>query len=174
MIDNQGRIKGRVSIVDILIVLAVIALMVGFVYRQAAPRIGEILRPDEEFQITFEVNRIRSVIAEDAIVIGEYVFRQHDRQPLGRIISVERHPATDIMMRSDGTAVLATMEDRYALHITIAATGSVSESGFLVNGNDHIAPGVEVALINRRFIFPLARVFSVQYDGVDESVYMDE
>ena len=169
MIDSHGKIKGRVSIVDILIVLAVIVLIVGFVYRQGADRIGDILRPDEQFQVTFEVNRIRSIIAEDAIVIGEYVFRQHDRQPLGQIIAVEKHPATDIMMRSDGTALLATMEGRYALHITVQATGTVSESGFIVNGIDHMAPGAEVALINSRFIFPLARVFSVEWEPTEET-----
>ncbi|MCL2362687.1 MAG: DUF4330 domain-containing protein [Defluviitaleaceae bacterium] len=163
MIDNQGRIKGRVSIIDILIVLAVVALVAGFIYRQASPHIDAILTPDAEFQITFEVNRIRSVIAEDAIVVGEYVFRQHNRQPIGRIVSVERQPATDIMMRSDGTALLATMDDRYMLHITIEATGTVSESGIAVNGNDRMAAGTEVALINRRFIFPLARVYSVDW-----------
>jgi len=162
MIDNHGKIKGRVSIIDILIVLAVVALVVGFLYRQATPHIDSILRPDDHFQVTFEVNRIRSAIAEDTVVVGEYVFRQHERQPLGRIISVERHPATDIMMRSDGTALLATMEDRYALHITIEATGSLSESGFFINGNDHVSPGAEIAIINRRFIFPLARVHSVE------------
>jgi len=161
MVDNHGRIKGRVSIVDIIIVLAVLGLVAGFIYRQAAPQIGAILRPDDEFYITFEVNRIRSVIAEDAVVVGDLVFRQHDRQPLGRIIYVERRPATEIMQRTDGSAILAQMEDRYALHITIEAMGTVSESGFLVNGNDPMAPGAEVALINRRFIFPLARVYSV-------------
>ena len=166
MVDNQGRIKGRVSIVDIVIVLALLALIAGFVYRHAAPRLDEILRPDDSFQITFEVNRMRSVIAEDAVVIGDLIFRQHDRQALGRIIAVEKHPATEVMQRTDGTAVLAVMEDRYSLHITIEATGSVTESGFVVNGNDHISPGAEIALINSRFIFPLARVFSVAFDGV--------
>jgi len=163
MIDNQGRIKGRVSIVDIFIVLLLVALVAVFVYRQATPHIEAILRPDDEILVTFEVNRMRSVIAEDAVVVGEYVFRQHNRQPLGRIISVYNHPATDIMQLPNGTAINAVMEDRYALHITIAATGNVSESGFLVNGNDNISPGAEVVLINRRFIFPLARVYSVEH-----------
>jgi len=167
MIDNQGRIKGRVSIIDILIVLAVLALVAGFVYRQATPHIADILRPDDTFQVTFEVNRIRSVIAEDAVVVGDLVFRQHDRQALGRIVAVDRHPATEVMQRSDGSAVLATMDDRYSLHITIEATGSISNSGVFVNGNDAISPGAEIVLINRRFIFPLARVYSVTWDAGD-------
>ena len=162
MIDNQGKIRGRVSIVDILIVVVVLALAVGFVYRRATPHIGEILRPDDTFYVTFEVNRIRSVITEDAIVIGDRVFRQHaTHQPLGTIVAVERLPATDVLLRSDGTAVNVTMEGRYTLKITLEAVGSITDAGFFANGNDHVAPGSEAALINSRFVFPSARVFAV-------------
>ena len=161
MVDKQGRLFGRISIVDIAIIIVVLALGAGFAYRRVAPHLDDILRPDETFYVTFEVNRIRSVIVDDAVVVGELLFRQHDRQALGRIVAVERMPAREIMQRTDGTAILATMEGRYALHITIEATGSITGSGYLVNGNDHMAPGAEVVLINSRVIFPLARVFSV-------------
>ena len=162
MIDNQGKIRGRISIIDIVIILVVVALVIGFVYRQASPHIGEILRADETVYVTFEVNRIRSVIAEDSVVVGDMVFRQHAaRQALGTIVAIENLPATEVMQRADGTAVLATMEDRYSLRITIEATGTINNSGFFANGNEHLAPGGEVALINSRFIFPLARVYSI-------------
>ena len=161
MVDKQGRLFSRVSIIDIIIVVAILVLGAGFVYRQAAPRLGDIIRPDDTFYVTFEVNRLRGIIVDDSVVIGELLFRQHDRQALGRIIDVERLPATEILQRTDGTAVLATMDDRYALRITIEATGSITDSGYFANGNDHMAPGAEVVLINSRVIFPLARVYSV-------------
>jgi len=162
MIDNQGKIRGKVSIIDIIIVLVVLALAIGFIYRQATPHIADILRADDTVYITFEVNRIRSVIAEDAVVVGDSVFRQHAaRQALGTIVAVEHLPATEVMQRADGTAVNAIMEGRYSLRITIESTGNSTNSGFFANGNDHLAPGGEVALINSRFIFPLARVYSV-------------
>ena len=158
MIDSQGKIKGRVSIIDILIVLAVLALAAGLLYRRATPRLQDILRPADEFYIVFEVNRIRSVIAENSVEVGDLLFRQHERQPLGRIVAIERHPATDVMRRSDGTAIMAVMEDRYNLHITIEAVGSITPSGYFVNGIDHIATSAEIVLANNRIHFPLARV----------------
>ena len=161
MIDKQGRLFSRVSIVDIAIVLVVLGLIAGFAYRRAAPHLDDRLRPDETFYVTFEVNRIRGIIVEDAVVVGELLFRQHDRQPLGRIVDIERLPATEIMQRTDGSAILATMEGRYSLRITIEATGSITAAGYFANGNDPMAPGAEVLLINRRVFFPLARVYSV-------------
>jgi len=162
MVDNQGKIRGRVSIIDIILVLVILALAAGFVYRRATPHITEILEGDATFYVTFEVNRIRSVIAEDAVVIGDRVFRQHaTHQSLGTIVDIQHMPATEIMMRTDGTAILATMEERYSLRITIQATGSITNAGYFVNGNDHLSPGGEVAIINNRFIFPLARIYYV-------------
>jgi len=171
MIDNLGRIKGRVSIVDIIIVLAILGVAAGFIFRQASPHIEARLSPDQEFQIVFEVNRIRSFIVDDALNVGDYLFRQHERQPLGRIIDIERRPATDIMARADGTAVLATMEERCMLLITVQATGTISERGFYVNGNDVVSPGADIMLINNRVFFPLAWVRSVIYEGVEYPAY---
>ena len=163
MIDNQGKIRGRVSIIDIVIIIVVLALAAGFVYRRGAEPLANILRADDTVHVTFEVNRIRSVIAEDAVIVGDRLFRQHAaHQALGTIIAVERRPATEVMQRTDGTAILATMEERYSLLITIEATGNMRTSGFFANGNDHLAPGAEVVLINNRVIFPLARVYSVE------------
>ena len=163
MVDNQGRIKGRVSIIDILIVLAIIGLIAGIAYRRATPHLAEILRPDEEFVIVFEVNRIRSIIAHDTVQVGHMLFRQHERQALGRIIDVEHLPAEDIMQRSDGTVIVAGMEGRYSLRITVEATGSVTGAGYLINGNTHLAPGTDIVLINSRVVFPIARVNSITH-----------
>jgi len=161
MIDKQGKLFNRVSIIDIAIIIAILALGFGFAYRRAAPHLDEVLRPDETFYVTFEVNRIRSLIVSDAVAVDDVFFRQHGRQPLGRIVDIERLPATEILRRRDGTAMLATMEERYALRITIEATGSINDVGFWANGNDHMAPGAEVQLINSNVFFPLARVYSV-------------
>ena len=162
MIDRQGKIRGRVSVIDIILVLVVLALVAGFVYRRATPHITDILQGDSHFYVTFDVNRIRGSIVDDAVIIGDQVFRQHaTHQPIGTIVAVERYPATEVMMRTDGTALVATMEGRYSLRITVRSTGSITPAGYFANGNDHLAPGGEVALINSQFIFPLARVYAV-------------
>ena len=163
MIDNQGKIRGRVSIIDVVIIVVVLALAGGFVYRWASPQIADILRAEETVHVTFEVNRVRDIIAQDSVIIGDKLFRQHETQlALGTIIAVENLPATELMPRTDGTALLATMEGRYSLRITIEAMGNIRNSGFFANGNIHLAPGAEIAIINNRFIFPLARVYSVE------------
>jgi len=163
MIDSQGKIRGKVSIVDILIVVLILALAAGFIYRRASEPIAGILRTDETALVTFEVNRIRNIIAHDTIAEGDLFFRQHaTHQALGRVVAIEHMPAMEIIRRADGTSLLATMEERYSLRITIEATGTIRGTGFFANGNDHLAPGAEVMLINSNIFLPTARVYSVE------------
>ena len=161
MVDNQGRIKGRVSIIDIIIVLAIVGIIAGIVYRRAAPHIYDILRPDSEFIVVFEVNRIRSIIAHDTVRVGDMLFRQHERQALGRIIDVEHLPAIDVMHRTDGTIILAEMEDRYRAFITVECVGSITDRGFFVNGSKHVAEGSEMVLVSNRVILPDSVVYAI-------------
>jgi len=161
MIDKQGRIFNRVSIVDIIIVVAILALAAGFVYRRVSPHISQILQADAEFYVTFRVDQIRDFIAEDAVVVGSPVFEQHDRRALGTIVGYRHAPAWGVIQRPDGTASRALMEDRVNLYITVAASGSITNMGYLINGVNHVGPGGGVVLINNRMFFPTARVYAI-------------
>jgi len=160
MIDKNGKIFGKVSIIDIIIVLAILVLGIGFVYRQTSEQLQTVLNPTDEFYIVFESNRLRGVNV-DAISVGDIMFRLHDRQPMGTIIDMEVHPATETLRRSDGVAVLAEMEGRYRVVLTLESRGSITDTGYFVNGLDHIAPGSEVVLVSNRVYLPVAMVYAI-------------
>jgi len=159
MIDNKGRIKGRISIIDIVLAVALLALVAGFVYRQI-PRIQDILNPTTPLYVTIQGEGLRHFVT-DAIEIGDVMFRSHVNQPLGTVVAIEIEPALDYLHRLDGTAVLAIMEERYTIRITLDAIGSITDRGFLVNGLDHMAVGSEIALISNRSFIPDGRVVAI-------------
>jgi len=160
MIDKNGKIKGRVSIIDIVIVLAVLALVAGFVYRQTSDRFGAILRADETFYVTVETNRLRSLNV-DAVSIGDIMFRMDSRQPFGTVIDIRTEPATNNIWHSDGTITEAEMEDRYLLTLVLESTGSITQTGYFVNGTDHIASGSDVMLVSNRLFLPVIQVLEI-------------
>jgi len=161
MIDNSGRIKGKISIVDIVLVVAAIALVAGFVYRQISPRIGQIINPATPIEVVIQGDGLRHFII-DSIDIGDVMFRQHERTALGTVVDIEVEPWLDYLHRSDGTAVLAVSEGRYTIRITLEAIGSITYRGFFINGLDHLAPGGEVALISNRAFIPRGHVYAVR------------
>ena len=165
MIDAKGKIKGRVSLIDIILILAVVALAAGILYRQT-PAIQDMVNPNTPFYVTIQGDGVRHFI-KDAVAEGDIMFRMHDRQPLGEVVAIEVVPAQTFLHHSDGTASLATMEQRYTLNITLRSIGTVREdTGFyLINGNDHMAPGREVSLHSNRVLIPNGRVIRVEQAG---------
>ena len=165
MIDNSGRIKGRVSIIDIILVATVLVLAGGFVYTQVSPRIQEVVNPTENFHLVIQSDGIRQFMV-DAVSEGDIMFRLHDRQPLGTVVGIEVLPSVEPLLRSDGTAVLAEREGRYRINITLEAVGSVRDGvGYFINGTDHMAPGREVQLVSNMVFLPNGRVQSVTHLG---------
>lgn len=158
--DKNGKILNKVSIIDILIILAILAVAVGFVYRQTNQRLGQIINPDTPFYVTIQGEGLRHFIT-DAIDVGDVVYRRHSRQPLGRVIQIDVEAAQDILLRTDGTASLVPSEGRYNIFITLESVGSITDVGFFVGGNDHIARGSEVELVSNRVFIPTATVYFV-------------
>jgi len=165
MIDNKGRIKGRVSLIDIILALTVIVLVVGFVHTNFSERIQDVINPSTPFHVVIQGDRVRHFIV-DAVEVGDVMFRNHDRQALGTVIAVDVEQAQDILHKADGTAVLVDHEHRYNVIITLEAVGTARSSiGYFINGNDHIAPGSEIALHSNRVFIPNGRVQSVTRMG---------
>ena len=164
MLDNKGRIFGKVSLVDIVIVLLIVVLGGGFAYRQMSERLNQIMNPSDLMYVTIKESGVRHFLL-DAVAVGDVMFRHLDRHALGTVVDIEVLPAMDFLHRHDGTVVLAEMEQRYTVVITLAAIGTINETGYFVNGVDHIAPGSEISLISNRVLFPEAVVYSVERRG---------
>ena len=160
MVDNKGRLFGKVSIIDIAIVVVIAAVLVGFLYRQTSDELGRIINPDTPFYVTIQGTGLRHFII-DSVDVGDVVYRRHSRQALGRVVDINVETAHDLLHRSDGTVVLAPMEGRYDIAITIEAIGSITDVGYFIGGNDHVARGSEVELVSNRVFIPTASVYHV-------------
>ena len=162
MIDNNGRLFGKVSLLDIFVILAVIALLIGFFYSQMSEQAGVFVAPTEEFYVTFEANGLRAVNA-GTLQVGDIVFRRHDNEPLGVVTIIEPpEPATYLLARRDGTVVHAVMEERYRLVFTVRSLGSITSFGYFVNGNDHIAVGSIITVVSYRTNLPESVVIGIR------------
>ena len=159
MIDQNGRIKGRVSLIDLIIVLALVALVAGILYRHA-PAIQDIINPDTPLYVVIQGDGVRGFIV-DAVDVGDQMFRMHDRQALGEVVAIEVLPAQGFLHHADGTASLADMEARYTINITLRGMATQRDIGYFLNGVDHMAPGREVSLHSNRVLIPNGRVISV-------------
>ena len=161
MIDEKGRLFGKLSIIDVLVVIALILLAVGFLYNRTSQNIRQIIAADTPVYVTFVVEGVRD-FSFGAVDIGDVFFRQHERTvPLGIVTEVTRGPAYDIIAMVDGTAQYAPMIGRYNMYITLSGVGSVTDAGFFLNGTQQMSVGGSMTLQSNRFLTTV-RVYDVK------------
>ena len=160
MIDNKGRIKGRVSIIDIVLVVAAIGLVAGFLYTRMFGEARTIFAPSTPFEVVVRVEGARGILV-DALNEGDVMFRRHERVAIGTVSNVEVEQAMAYIHRLDGVAVRVPIEERYTMYITLDAIGSERVRGYFINGIDHIAPGSEFSMISNMLYLPTGIVYSV-------------
>jgi len=159
MIDEKGRLFGKISIIDIFVILAVIVLTVGFVYNRTSQHVRQIIMADTPLQVTFLIEGVRD-FSLVAVEEGDIFFRQHERVPLGSVTSIEAGPAYDIVIRTDGTAEYVPLEDRFNMYITLASVGSITHTGFFINGTQQMSEGGRMSIQSNNFL-AMAMIYQV-------------
>ena len=159
IIDEKGRLFGKISLIDIFVVLAVLVFAAGFVYNRTSQDIRRIIMPDTPMYVTFLVEGVRE-FSLDAVQEGDIFFRQHERVPLGTVSHITTGPTYDIIVRQDGTAALVPVEDRFNMYITLDAIGSITDTGYFVNGTQQMAAGGRISLQSNRLLV-VAMIYEV-------------
>ena len=133
LLDEKGRLFGRISIIDICVVLLIIALIGGVYYKffmvdknQNAAKFDTL-----EYKILVEEVRQQSV---DAIEIGADIYDVKTDSPMGKIVSKEVLPATDQLTKADGTVVIAEKPGKFNVLVTIQVPGIETKYGYRANG----------------------------------------
>ena len=143
LIDEKGKLFGRVSVIDAAVVCIVLLLAAGYVYKQTSRVIQPIINAGTPFYVTFRVEGVRSPNL-GAIEVGDIFYKQYERHPLGEVVRFEYEQAYALLVKTDGTAVSAPVEGRYDMYITLLCTGSITDTGYYANGTQQLTVGGRV------------------------------
>lgn len=136
IIDQNGRLFGKISIIDLLVVAVVAVLAIALSFKSNQAHTGTSV---QEEKITFQirVRGVRSYVA-DSIAIHDGLYdRDYSSggRALGQItdIQVERDPGHVISTISDGTILLAEAEGTVDLLLTLEGTGLINGKSVALN-----------------------------------------
>ena len=160
LIDEKGRLFRKLSVIDLFVVILVAGLIIGYLYKQTSADVIQIITANQKFYVTFLSEKVRSFSVE-AVHEGDVFYKKHERQPLGCAVRVRYEQARDIMTKTDGTALLAPMEDRYNLFITLEVQGSINENGYYVNGNLQVSEGSDFTIHSNNLMLSIATIYEV-------------
>lgn len=134
VIDHNGRLFGKISVIDVLVILVVIALAGALYVKNTRPHTGTSVATQT---ITYQVlvEGAQSYL-KDNIHVGYKVYDltySSGGSPLGEITDIEEQPGSKLTTFTDGTMGLAQVEDGVNLLLTIQGEGLVGDKGYSLN-----------------------------------------
>lgn len=136
IIDRNGRLFGKISVIDLLVVAVVAVMAAALWFKGSQPHTGTSV-PDRTITFQIRAMGIRTYVA-DSIRVGDAVYDKDYSSgggPVGRItaVEVERDPGTAIASMDDGTAAMVEVEDSVDLLITVEGSGLYDGKSWSIN-----------------------------------------
>ena len=160
IIDRSGRLFGKVSIIDVLVVL-VVAVM-AFALHLKTNTLTTTASSNAGTTITFtSLAENLSFHVADAVAVGDKVYDSDHSTggPIGTSTAIERLEGAKTEKLSNGTYARLTNADGVNLVVTVECTGSVANGRYSINRVYEL--GVNG---NRNFYTPYAAFTAVVTD----------
>lgn len=137
LIDRNGRLFGKISVIDVLVILVVLVLAAALQFKSNQTHTGTGVT---EQTITFQI-RARGIddYVADAILVGDSLYDKTYSSGSGAVgeiidVQVERTPGTLLADKlTNGTAGLLVAEKTVDLLITVKGSGLVTDKSYSIN-----------------------------------------
>lgn len=128
IIDNKGRLFGKVNLLDLAVVLVVLAVAVRFGYQYVNPTSVLPEGEDKIIEVTMLLPQVRQPTV-DQMKVGATVVESKTANVMGKIVDVKTQPA-----KVSGPA--GEYESKYTVDalVTIRGNGRITKSVTMLNG----------------------------------------
>lgn len=139
--------KARFNVIDLLIILAFIAVAAGILLRyNIADKLG-VKADDVEVELTFRVSDMRTT-SQDCFALGDTFVWDTVGVSLGELTEITFKPAEAVVELADGSAQLTYSETRIDAFGILRVKGTMTDEGFMLGGTQFISPGKDVSMNN--------------------------
>jgi hypothetical protein len=134
IIDEHGRVFGKVSVIDFLVILIVLVLGAALYVKYNVLEVTSVASKMDSFTYTVTIYGARDY-SVNAFKPGDVLYDKNGSggNTIGTISDVKSSEAKKASELVDGTLVMGNVEGRYDITLTVQASGSVSGGRYLVN-----------------------------------------
>ena len=140
MINKDGKLFGKISIIDILVVIIIIAVAAG-VYMRFFSVPETVNVKTDKFTYMVRIEKVRNY-SVDALYKKGAMYDSETKEYLGdisEVVSVEPTKATGVTSR--GETVEVEYPERYTVTIKVETDGNIGKSGYYTESNRMISVG---------------------------------
>ena len=134
IIDRNGRLFGKISIIDLLVILVVLVMAAALYVKTNHKEITSTTTVNTPITYQMLVRGVRTYVA-DAVQAGDLIY-DPDRSSggaLGTITAVELQDGGKLAEFKDGTIETVPVEDGVDMLLTIEGSGLISDGRYIIN-----------------------------------------
>ncbi len=176
IIDNKGKLFGKISVVDICVVLVIVVGIVGAYFTISTVNSGKIgensklilnsSTPVQEALVTFELKGVRDV-TRDSLCEGDEVFETEDNKFIGTINEVTYKNAKKEYVAADGSIYLTEIPKTYDVTIVVDVSGKNTANGFYTESDLQLLYGKEIE-IRTSFVKTKPKITGIELKNIGE------
>lgn len=129
---KNGKLFGVINPLDLLVILLIVALAAGAYYKFKVSDKTSTNVAMTPVTYTVEIKKVRNYVFEN-VKEGDLLYDKTSGNCIGTITKIDGGPAKEPVNMTDGTMVMAEVENRYDVLLTVEAEAVVNDSGHFVN-----------------------------------------
>lgn len=136
LIDNKGKLFGKINVLDLVVVLVILAVLAGVAYKFTKSNTPSVFRQNDKVETTFYVEEVPDFAAA-AVQVGAPVTDRSTGSRFGVVKSVETTPSVSYAPNSSGVLVRSTKETFRAQKVVVEGEGIYTSNGVSFNSIDY-------------------------------------
>ncbi|MBR5155829.1 MAG: DUF4330 domain-containing protein [Clostridia bacterium] len=159
MINKEGKLFGKISIIDIAVVLAIAVAALGMYMRFFVGN-EKVETASSHIEYKMKVQEVRIGTAKALENYQSAIYDSTTKEYLGDIVAVEYTNATKGVEMANGKMRETTVPERYDVIVTVRVDGKINSSGYYTATNQALAAGSS-CLFNSKAAKTTGRVLEV-------------
>lgn len=153
VIDENGRLFGLVSIIDVVVVAVVAVLAVALYTKDSAMPIASAADPMQTIRYEVSIDNMPQGRLE-SLRVDDQIYDKETGNHMGTIKDIQWEDCVISMLKADGTYVMAPIDGRYSVKLTVEAQARVDERGhYYVNRANIIGVGWSMDFYTKTSLF---------------------
>ena len=134
IIDQNGRLFGKISIIDVVVLLVVLGMMAALYLKTNTMSHTSVETQNDTITYTVIFHGMPTFV-QDHLRVGDELFDDDNLKvgSLGRITAIEYEDGQELMEFDDGTVRFAPKEDSVNVIITVEGTGRIDGNTYQLN-----------------------------------------
>lgn len=151
IMDNKGRLFGKISIVDVVIIFVVVAAIAGIGYKFSKSKMLNPFSQGDTVQIQFFWEETPEYAVE-SIKVGDTARDPSRNAVFGTVKEVKKGPSISWGVDSQGRQVKSSKEGYNSVLVTVEGKGIYSSNGVSFDGSEYaVGKTLEVRAGNGTF-----------------------